>query len=212
MWRPRLPDKKLRHPWRRVADGTWLLLLVGFGVYVNGWALTIWNWNLTRWHAATVAALMGAIETALLVNRETRDTLSERLRLLTRRRPFVALAIGELAGAALTVATHWPVYDEARWILRALFVITEGLGLLGHFFNDRHVDAPVAPKMRRAFAWGLSYGAVMTLWAFQPVVVQDPEAMTLVFWLAALLSVRLGGEFFTLTDGPETAADARQKE
>lgn len=181
--------------WRRVADATWGVLALGLGGWAIGWLLGVYTWVPGAHLFARVAWAVGAIETALLGNKASRDTLSERMRLAAER-PLVPLLAGVLFYGGVTLAAHWPLNADQVNLLRAVCVITALGALCGHFYVRWFVGR-TDPPMEEAFFAGGAYAIVFSLFALWGAPMSSSTAQWL-FVATALSSGLLGARYFTL--------------
>lgn len=181
--------------WRHIADATWAVLALAFGAWAIGWMLGVYEWAPDRHLLARVAWGLGAVETALLANRASRDTLSERMRLASER-PLVPLTVGLLFYGGITLAAHWPLSSDQVNLLRAECVIVALSGLCGHFYQRWFVGAS-DPPMEEAFFAGGVYAIVVALFALWGAPMAPTNALWL-FIVTAITAGLMGARYFTL--------------
>lgn len=181
--------------WRRLADVTWATLGSAFSAWAIGWLVGAYEWAPDAHLLARIAWGMGAVEVALLANRASRDTLSERMRLAAER-PLVPLVAGLLLYGGIPLAAHWPLTADQVNLLRAECVIATLAALCGHFYQRWFVGA-TDPPMEEAFFAGGVYAVVVTLFALWGAPMASSSALWL-FISTALSAGLLGARYFTL--------------
>lgn len=182
--------------WRRIGDAMWLTLFAAFGAWYVGWAFGYepWRWNSRL--LLGVAAAFGAFEVAVLANKTSRDTLSERMRLMARARTLIPLACGVVGGAGIAVAAWWPLEAPQVRALRVFGFVAVLAPLSGHFYRPRSPLRALARMDHALFAGG-AYGWLCAMAACAGL---GPVAFAGVLLIAAIIGVLLGGEFFALSD------------
>lgn len=178
--------------WKRLADASWLTLILGFGVWLTGWLLGAYTYVPSLPIVIGIVGYLAVFEFFVLINQEHGDTLSERVRKLSRDRPLIALVFGLVGGTGLALAAL--SVDVAK--LRALGIIAFLAILCGHFFVPPNPSAKRV-SITEAFAFGFVYGISLSMAAW----IETSELSDLFAFMAlAVYGVFMGARFFPLKD------------